>query len=490
MLAPGSTFSGLAYLTGSAWVTGALFHASFHMARRHRLPWLLLAVTASMWIAGDALERIIEAVGWEPSGIGIPDMLWLGSYFFQALAVNALIKAKGLPPSVTRDIRLDVVIVATTAALGAWHLLIAPGIGTDPSVVNTAISVLYPLGDVAIFSLALAVLLVPGSRGTATLLLVGCLGLTLPMDFLFQTVQTQLTNFDAGRLDAAFLILNSLLGAAALHPDRGRLTERAREETGWHLQAWRIGVLGLSLVAVSVTNVFIRSSGLWLIPDIVATMVISLTIIVRFYRTARSQETTAMALRELADHDLLTGAANRALLRRRMPDFITARRGLVIYIDLDGFKAVNDNYGHHMGDAILCAVTERLRHVVRESDTVARIGGDEFVILLHGSGRDEAPSVAERILDDLRRPVTVGACTTRVGASIGIVVFDPATSQEALTLTVAEEAAEQAAAERDRLNQALGDDILHWADTAMYDVKRQGGGMRIVEYAEAMPAGS
>jgi diguanylate cyclase (GGDEF)-like protein len=469
------------YLCGSIWLTSVLCWAVWRMPREEqRLPWILLAVVALMWLTGDALQRVTEAAGWASDGPGIPDLIWLLSYPVEIMAVNALIKAKRLSATVTRDIRLDVIIVATAAALGAWHVLIEPGLASDAPILNTVVSVLYPLGDVVIFSLAVTVILVPGTWGTATFLLVVCLGTTLPLDFVFQTVETKVPSFDTRHIDAAFLIINSLLGAAALHPSRKRLTERSREGSERHLQVWRIAVLGLSLVAVSVTNVFISSAGLRMIPDVTATLVISLTIIVRFYRTARSQERTAAALRDLADHDQLTGVANRALLRRRLPEFVAGGQGLLIYIDLDGFKAVNDNHGHHMGDVILRTVTERLAGVVRDTDTIARMGGDEFVVLLHGSGYDEAPAIAQRILHDLRQPVAVESCTLQVGASIGVVVLDPVATQQSAEPV---DPADRHQAEDER-NEALAEDIMHWADAAMYEVKRAGGGVRIVRYKE------
>jgi diguanylate cyclase (GGDEF)-like protein len=206
-------------------------------------------------------------------------------------------------------------------------------------------------------------------------------------------------------------------------------------------------------------------------------VVIALTIVLRFYRTARSQELATTALRELADHDQLTGAANRELLRRRLPEFITGHRGLLVYLDLDGFKILNDTHGHHVGDAILCAVTRRLGDRVRSGDTIARIGGDEFVLLLHGCGDDEAPAIAQRILDDVRAPVTVDSLAVTVGASIGVVVLErpetPGLGADQRGLRLLDGAAGL---------ETLTEDVMRSADTAMYDVKRQGGGFRIVRF--------
>jgi diguanylate cyclase (GGDEF)-like protein len=477
-LAPERSLTGVAYLCGLAWITVAIFAGARALPREHRLPWHLLGGAAVLWLAGDAVQRAGEALGWHTEGIGVPDVCWLSSYPFEIAAVNALIRAKGLARSVRRDIQLDVLVVAGAVALGAWHLLIAPGLGTDPSISRTVVSVLYPLGDVVIFTLALAVVMVPGSGGPATALLVSCLGLTLPLDFVFQAVPAVLPSCDSRRLDSAFLLVNALLGAAALHPGRIRLTQPAAHGVGRHLQVWRVTVLGLSLVAANLASAFNTTPGWRMLPDVIATVVISVTIVVRFYRAARAQERATDAIRTLADHDQLTGAANRVLLRRRVGDFLTAGPGLMIYIDLDGFKAVNDTHGHHVGDAVLKAATARLSTLVRETDTVARIGGDEFVVLLHGTTGEEARAVGERVVADLCRPVTAGDCTTRVGASVGVVVFASEGGVSAWDAVVGRPEAEE----------ALCEEIMNHADSAMYEAKRRGGGIHIVEYSADVPA--
>jgi diguanylate cyclase (GGDEF)-like protein len=175
----------------------------------------------------------------------------------------------------------------------------------------------------------------------------------------------------------------------------------------------------------------------------------------------------------------MTGTANRALLMRRLPAFVAAERGLLVFIDLDGFKAVNDSHGHHVGDLVLCAVADRLAGIIREADTIARVGGDEFVILFHGAGHDEAPGIAQRIHTDLCRPVTAGSVTTRVGASIGVVVLDPEASGHPPAPAGTDVPQDEAAME----------DILRAADSAMYDVKRRGGGIQLVTYP-GPPSGS
>ncbi|MEH3075857.1 MAG: EAL domain-containing protein [Quadrisphaera sp.] len=128
-----------------------------------------------------------------------------------------------------------------------------------------------------------------------------------------------------------------------------------------------------------------------------------------------------------AFNDSLTGLPNRALFNDRLEHALRARRDLertpvkVCYLDLDGFKAVNDTLGHGAGDELLVAVAERLRAVVREGDTVARLGGDEFAVLLQEASRPEdAERLARRICDTVRRPFAVRGAEVTVAASVGL----------------------------------------------------------------------
>ena len=129
-----------------------------------------------------------------------------------------------------------------------------------------------------------------------------------------------------------------------------------------------------------------------------------------------------------AFHDELTGLANRALFRDRL-DHALARSGrsrepvVVLLIDLDGFKQVNDSLGHDAGDRLLQELARRFDRTMRPSDTMARLGGDEFAILLEGSTLAEGSAIGARILDTLRSdPVEIEGREIVVGASIGLAV--------------------------------------------------------------------
>jgi diguanylate cyclase (GGDEF)-like protein len=146
-------------------------------------------------------------------------------------------------------------------------------------------------------------------------------------------------------------------------------------------------------------------------------------------------------LRHQSLHDALTGLPNRVLALDRAEQMLARARRLQIpvaalYVDIDGFKHVNDTFGHAAGDELLRTVATRLADVVREGDTAARLSGDEFVVLVEGSTLDAGPElVAERLLEVLRQPYDISGQTTRqlsLTASIGIALGERASAAELL----------------------------------------------------------
>jgi diguanylate cyclase (GGDEF)-like protein/PAS domain S-box-containing protein len=125
----------------------------------------------------------------------------------------------------------------------------------------------------------------------------------------------------------------------------------------------------------------------------------------------------------MARHDALTDLPNRILFREKMEQALNRGEKLsVLFVDLDRFKAVNDTLGHPVGDALLCAVTQRLQMAVRGTDTVARLGGDEFAIVQVGGKPTDASELAARIIDQLSEPFDILGNQVVIGASIGIAI--------------------------------------------------------------------
>ena len=150
------------------------------------------------------------------------------------------------------------------------------------------------------------------------------------------------------------------------------------------------------------------------------------------------QQTTE--LRHQALHDALTGLPNRALIMDRMDQLLARSRrqgtsGAALYVDLDEFKNVNDTLGHGMGDRLLVAVSDRLKSALRDADTIGRMGGDEFVVLVDGTALGSAPEVvAERLLDVMRQPFVLEGTTMPliVNTSIGVAIGDRPSPEDLL----------------------------------------------------------
>lgn len=166
-------------------------------------------------------------------------------------------------------------------------------------------------------------------------------------------------------------------------------------------------------------------------------------------------------LRNLASHDALTGLANRTLFFDRLNHSLHMAgrhddKIAVVMIDLDKFKPINDELGHHVGDQVLTNISHRLQGSLRKSDTVARLGGDEFALVLHISKAEDCAGLCQNLFDSLKTPIHLGTHTLSIEASFGISFYPE--------------------------HGATSDQLLHNADTAMYAAKKTSN--HIVVYSD------
>jgi diguanylate cyclase (GGDEF)-like protein/PAS domain S-box-containing protein len=175
-------------------------------------------------------------------------------------------------------------------------------------------------------------------------------------------------------------------------------------------------------------------------------------------RDISEEKASVSRLKQIARHDPLTGLPNRLLLEEFLTHALararsSATRVALVFIDLNGFKQINDKHGHAVGDQVLVSTAQRLQQTLRESDMVARLGGDEFVVIIEGLTRskslhDEAHMISEKILQRLSQPLSLGNASHQVGASLGIAMYPE--------------------------HGPNIDSLIHIADQAMYAAKRNG----------------
>ncbi len=201
--------------------------------------------------------------------------------------------------------------------------------------------------------------------------------------------------------------------------------------------------------------------------DIEAAQVLS-DVAAAYVHNARGQAAAAETLdllRQRSLHDPLTGLPNRTLLKERLEQAVaratrTHQAVAVLFVDIDRFKSVNDRYGHQVGDQLLTAVAGRLKRILRAGDTLARLSGDEFVIVCEGLEKAElAERVAERVIAALLPPIELGSNSLHVTASVGLAFSGP--------------------------GDEIPESLLRDADFAMYQAKRCGGARHTVLSPEA-----
>ncbi|MDG6104254.1 diguanylate cyclase [Dactylosporangium aurantiacum] len=180
---------------------------------------------------------------------------------------------------------------------------------------------------------------------------------------------------------------------------------------------------------------YAHADGSWRWLDVVSRNLLHLPSVRGYVSNARDATQARLLqdeLRHQATHDGLTGLANRALFDARLAAAAEHQVAAVLLVDLDDFKAINDTHGHHAGDAVLVGVAERLAASVPAGGTAARIGGDEFAVLLPGCDVRDADAVARRFLDLLDVPVPVDGHRLPVRASVGVVDGDPRAAEALL----------------------------------------------------------
>jgi diguanylate cyclase (GGDEF)-like protein len=426
------------------------------------LAWRLIAGGLSCWVVGDLVWDGYAFLRWERPSVSFADVLYLAGYPLLAAGILRILmlRTRGR----YREGLLDGVAFAIAAAIATWALLVVPTT-RDASLVDAIVWGAYPFADVLLLAAVAWLVLTPGHRGVPMLLLLAFLAGTVILDVSWTALPLVDQTFDPGWLNGGYPLTYAALALAAVTPTSSELTVPATS-TDTRMHPARFLLLGFALMTAptiaiaSATNMSVQSEVfLFLTSTMLATIVLW-----RFRIAVREREQAQRDLEHQLAHDQLTGLYNRQpwigildaqLARARRSTRLVA----VLYVDLDGFKPVNDTWGHAAGDEVLVSIADRLRAIVRPGDVVARVGGDEFAISCeHLAAVSDAEEIAVRLIEDLARPMGVGAASVSVSASVGIALGEGPETAE--TLVEAADAAMYRAKQRGRNRYALHDGFL------------------------------
>jgi diguanylate cyclase (GGDEF)-like protein len=435
---------------------GFSLRAATHPAldRAARRPWLFIAVSCVLYLALGALVPSTSENGATPAMFVFALSRLVAN--LTSLAGMLSFASERLSPIARRKLLLDFVVVVGAGFMLMWYFLIGPALSRGLTGSELLASVLLPTGDLILVFGISAVLM----RGTArsvrkpvAILLAGMLTwLGADVFFAYQTLTHPHTGMSV-LLQMALLIPLFLFATAAAEQCQRAFRGPGTSGSDRLVRAtWLPYValtLGYGLLAVAAAR---ADWNPW-IGLIAGAIVVTVGVAGRQIVTLRENHA-------LLATDNMTGLANRLHLVHAMGRAAdrSRRTGVpiaVLLLDLDGFKQVNDTFGHEAGDRMLVAFADVLRDSVRTSDTPARLGGDEFAVLLNGvNTADEAIEVAKLILDRSAVPVEIGGQSMQIRASVGIGFADPPTDP-------------------DHGHQLSGQDLLHRADLAMYEAKRR-----------------
>ena len=358
---------------------------------------------------------------------------------FYPLMILGIIRALAVTKKVTALELLDTAIIALGTSSAISSLLLRPAqMRFDGQSYEVFLSILYPVGDLVLVATCLSLIILQHRSMRGLSLFLGIL--IFALTDLFFLLLSATTGYEFAALTDDGWLLGLVLIANALYLHGGET-----EIPHLHINTWATTfalIISSSILAYGAfrANYF----------PVFVLILSFLTISLAFLRMALALRDAKLVSedREHARTDELTGLPNRRRFIAEL-ELLRRRTGTLLLLDLDGFKAVNDNYGHEVGDQLLKQITLRFNRVLPNDVLIARLGGDEFGVIVYGK-RNIGSDVALALRATCTYPFTLSVGDVKVGVSIGSVTTEgPTTTKEAL---------------------------LKRADAAMYEAKRSGTG--------------
>jgi diguanylate cyclase (GGDEF)-like protein len=408
--------------------------------RMARLAWSLFAMALAGGLIGDFLYGAYDLAGQQPFP-SIADAFYLTFYPFLLVGLLVLPTASARKELVSWRIWSNVAIVVVGGGMALVHFVLLPTIAQlSGDALTTVISLAYPLGDLALLAaIATVTARRPYARDRAALtLFMIAVAAWFVADVAF-AIQSANGSYGAGTVSDLIYVVGDLTFVLAAQASLARLPDTDRAVPGEEVTLGRFGpyaMLGLGLATLVSAAVADNSeiTALALLTALLTALVVVRQLVDENER--REVETTLRGEHALAAehaarqalHDPLTGLPNRRRLHELLQAEIAASRltgrpVTLAFLDLNYFKAINDNLGHAAGDALLVDIARRLQQAARESDTVTRLGGDEFAVVLPGTSAAHALEVVGRANVALERPFVVSGTEIAVSGAFGLATF-------------------------------------------------------------------
>ncbi|MET7425673.1 EAL domain-containing protein [Dactylosporangium sp. NPDC005555] len=410
---------------GGACVIAWAFGPRLHNVRPRR-PWRLMTAAGVFFLTGMIIRPMLVE---QPAPVAqLGDMCTVCGFGFFIAGLVTFLNRWGMD----RRALLDGLIVCIGAALTSTLLFVLPAaaIPGRPLIV-TLIAGLYPLLDTVTVLLVANLAFTTAVRQPAFMLLGAMMVLLLLGDLGYAIIGREGDVTGPPIMALPFLLAFTVGGAAALHPTASALARA----TPLPIQAWslpRMLVIGPAVAAPFVLTVTLgaETTAKRLALGLGGAAIVVL-LLVRASDAVQSHVAAQRRFEHQATHDPLTGLPNRRMLSIMVERLLTEDKPVsaanvwMFYLDLDGFKLVNDSWGHPAGDQLIIDVGARLRQALPATATVARVGGDEFVVVQRCT-EPEAMANARRIMECVERPLVVvtaegSTADVVIGASMGIV---------------------------------------------------------------------
>lgn len=406
--------AGAAWFQMVAWASLGAYTLGVHHQRVRPTPWWLIGAGFACFAVGELAGPLVHVVG----------------YPFLVVGLASLVGRDG--SRVATSAVIDAGILVIPVAIVTWVVVIGP-VAADAglSTADRATAIAHPIGDLlCLFVVARFVVgLDRDARAEChpalALLVVAAATLLGSGLIAFHDTLGVLPARD-GWSDAlalmGFVALGALAWTASMrslaHPRSGRQVSLSRSRSAL-LATAALVTPGILLVE------WLRGDELSVPLVLGGTAVSFLLVIARMHQLMSEIDRARRRLHFDATHDALTGLPNRQLFDMHLERGLSeGRSGGVMFVDLDHFKLVNDTFGHQVGDEVLQEVADTLRAAIRENDLVARLAGDEFVVLVHTTDEDELLTIARRILERLHITRMTAQGRVTVTASVGLVRWD------------------------------------------------------------------